>query len=59
MTRELCFWILMLLWLVFGIWSNWPASGDGRSFRPLGGTVLLFVLLLLLGWQTFGAPLKG
>lgn len=56
MTLGLCFWILMLLWLVFGLWAYWPA-GPGVSFRPLGGTLLLFFLLMLLGWKVFGPPL--
>jgi len=61
MTLQLLYWILMLLWLVFGLWANWPAPGaprDGTAFRPLGGTVLLFVLLVILGWETFGSPVK-
>ena len=55
MSFSLCYWILMLIWLVFGIWSNWPIART--SVRPLGGTVLLFILLVLLGWAEFGAPL--
>jgi hypothetical protein len=56
MTLALLYWVLMLLWLVFGLWSNWPAPGTPVGFRPLGGTVLLFILLLVLGWQVFGTP---
>lgn len=55
MSFALCYWILMLLWLVFGLWSNWPATGN--AFRPLGGTLLLFILLVLIGWKVFGAPI--
>lgn len=54
MTLALAFWILMLVWLVFGLWSNWPVSGNAK---PAGGTLLLFILLALLGWAQFGAPL--
>jgi hypothetical protein len=53
MTLGLAFWILMLLWLVFGLWATWP------NHYLVGGNVLLFVLLLLLGWKTFGAPIHG
>ena len=60
MSLGLIFWILMLIWLVFGMWSNWPASGSAsESLRPMGGTVLLFILLLLLGWNQFGPPIHG
>ena len=53
MTLALAFWILMLLWLVLGIWQAWP------NYPAAGGTVLLFLLLLLLGWHEFGAPVHG
>lgn len=53
MSIGLMFWILMLLWLVFGLWTTWP------NYHLLGGNLMLFILLLLLGWQVFGAPLHG
>ena len=53
MTIGLAFWILMLLWLVFGIWQSWPNQ------YVVGGNLLLFILLLLLGWHDFGAPIHG
>jgi len=56
MTFALCYWILMLLWLIFGVWSNWPVAGGNRF--GLGNTLLLFILFVLLGWKVFGAPLK-
>jgi hypothetical protein len=31
----------------------------GSRLAAVGGTVLLFVLLVLLGWKVFGAPLHG
>jgi hypothetical protein len=55
MSLGLAFWILMLIWLVFGLWSSWPFEG----IKPLGGTLVLFLLLLLLGWKVFGPPLHG
>jgi len=57
MTRGTIFWLLMILWLLFGIWAFWP-SGGGGNFRPLGFNALLFVLLALLGWQTYGPAVK-
>ena len=43
MSRGLLFWILMILWFIFGVWSYWPAYG------PVGGLTLQFVVLALLG----------
>lgn len=58
MTSSLLYWILMLLWLVIGIFPAWPAPGSPRAaFAPLGGSVLLFILLCLLGWHDFGPPI--
>lgn len=53
------FWILMLLWLVFGLMWNWPWNPTIGRYGPIGNTVLLFILLLLLGWRAFGVPLHG
>ena len=53
MTLGLAFWILMLVWLVFGVWQTWPDVKAG------GGNFLLFVLLALVGWRIFGAPIHG
>jgi len=57
MSFGLVYWILMLIWLVFGLWANWPATA--ANARPLGGTLLLFILLVLLGWKVFGAPIHS
>lgn len=51
MSFGLAFWILMLLWLVFGLWHWYP------NYTIMGGNLLLFILLLLLGWKVFGTPL--
>jgi hypothetical protein len=52
MTKRLCFWILMLLWLVLGV--EW-------HFVVFGGIAVYGLALIpfLLGWQVFGAPLQG
>lgn len=52
MTLGLAFWILMLVWLVFGLVWNRPNNAIG-----FGSALLPFFLFLLLGWSVFGAPL--
>lgn len=59
MTMGLVFWILMLIWLVFGLLWNWPGNPVTLPYGPLGNTVLLFILLLLLGWHSFGPPVHN
>ncbi len=46
------FWFLMILWLVFGLSPRWWA-GSPTWFSP-AGDLLLFILLFLLGWKSFG-----
>jgi hypothetical protein len=52
MSFGLVFWILMLLWLVFGFWNWYSPMGHGFAINSL----FLFILFLLLGWKVFGAP---
>lgn len=53
MTLSLCFWILMLLWLV----ANGAAFYRQGVFP--GENILPFLLFGLLGWAVFGAPIHG
>lgn len=55
MSLGLAFWILMLVWFVF---SAVGLHKDGNMWA-LSGSVLTFVLFLLLGWQVFGPPIRG
>ncbi len=53
MPMGIAFWVLMILWLVFGLWWNTP------NYRGwLAGNWVLFILLALLGWHDFGPPLR-
>ena len=56
MSKELCFWILMLFWLVLGIAGYYAVPGDKRI--TAGGNLLTFLLFVLLGLAVFGAALK-
>jgi hypothetical protein len=59
MKIGLLFWILMLVWLVFGVWAYWPVSGAVVAYPLVGGNLLLLVLVGLLGWKVFGPPLQN
>ena len=54
MTLGTAFWIIMLIWFVFALAWNFGWTG---THGPLGSSILLFVLFLLLGWKVFGAPI--
>lgn len=57
MSLAFLFWLLMILWLVFGLWSGY-VPGQPYTYRNWGGNILLFILFVVLGWSQFGAPLK-
>lgn len=47
------FWVLMILWAVFGVYTGRTAFA-AENYGFLGGSLLLFILLFLLGWKCFG-----
>lgn len=53
MTLNFLFWLLMILWLVFGFWSTWP------NHKLVGGNLLLFLLFFIIGWRLFGFPIQS
>jgi hypothetical protein len=59
MTVGFLFWLLMLLWLIVGLFFTWPATPTQLAFYPIGGHVVLWILLFLLGWKVFGFPIHG
>lgn len=61
MTRGLIFWILMLIWFVFGLLVNFAPGSFGNYTHIAAGAdmVLFFILFALLGWQIFGPPVHG
>jgi len=55
MSIAFIFWLLMLLWLLFGAYTNRTAFNTPVVW---GGNLLLFVLLALVGFQIFGSPVR-
>ncbi len=47
------FWLLMILWFVFGIGGQWY-EGPNRRYVLAGGAFLIFILFFLIGWKLFG-----
>lgn len=54
MTQRLLYWILMLLVLLNGLYVSYHAGWAINS-----GTLIEFLLFLLLGWKVFGKPIEG
>jgi hypothetical protein len=57
MTFALLFWILMLFWLLYGFFYNSNPAALG-PYGWAGNSLLLFILLGILGWGLFGAPVR-
>jgi Na+/proline symporter len=47
----------MLMWFFFGLYWN-RGEIAGGNYGVVGGNLLLFVLLMLLGWRVFGPVLQ-
>ena len=57
MPVGILFWMLMILWFLFGLYWN-RSDLAGGNYGVMGGNLLLFVLLFLLGWRVFGFVLQ-
>jgi hypothetical protein len=57
MPLGLLYWVLMILWLIFGFWQWSPVAP--ANYRPFGGHVLLWILLFIIGWRVFGFVIQG
>ena len=52
MSIGLLFWVLMIIWVVFGF-----VPIGNVQYKSWGGNILLAILFALLGWAVFGAAL--
>jgi len=48
----------MILWFLFGLYWNGDQLRAG-NYGILGGNLMLFILLFLLGWKVFGFVIQG
>jgi len=55
MTLTLLFWVLYVVALVFGFVSY----NRVEPAYKVGGGLLFFILIGILGWAEFGAAIKG
>lgn len=60
MPLKYVFWVLMILWFVFGLIAWWPSGvGGAWLYAPLGGHILIFALFAILGWRVFGPVIES
>lgn len=53
MPLSMLFWLLFIIWVLFGGYRN------RSDYYLLGGHGLLAVLVFLLGWSVFGFVVTG
>lgn len=53
MSIALAFWIIMLVALVGGGWTYRARANEAWPFG------VVWLLIVLLGWAVFGAPIRG
>jgi hypothetical protein len=59
MPLGLIFWVIMLIWLLFGLGQHFGWFGANPQVGVVGSTLMLFLLFLLMGWRVFGAAVQG
>lgn len=57
MPLSILFWVLMVIWLLFGFWS-YRIPGQPYPWERGGAHLLIWVLLAILGWQVFGPAIR-
>ena len=57
MPLGILFWVLYVVAIVFGFWSNYQA-GQPLAVRQFGAYGILWLLVGFLGWQVFGPVVK-
>ena len=54
MPVAIAYWVLMLLLLIFGAIYVWPSG----TFIFSANFLIVYLLLLIIGWRLFGRPLQ-
>jgi hypothetical protein len=56
MTLGILFWLLMIIWFIFGVVVNRGILAG--PYVGWGNSILLFILFALLGWRVFGPVIQ-
>ncbi len=49
------FWLIMVIWLLVGLWRDYEA-GKPYPYWRASWYFWMFVLFVILGWHSFGNP---
>jgi len=51
------FWVIFVVALLFSGYAGWSSPAENR-WRSVGMTLVIFILLGLLGWHSFGPVIQ-
>ena len=57
MPLGIFFWVVYVVAIIFGFWSSYDAA-QPQWYRRAGAYAILWLLVGILGWATFGAVVK-
>jgi hypothetical protein len=57
MPLGILFWVVYVIAILFGVWSNYDAA-QPLWYKGAGAYVILWLLVGFLGWQVFGPVVK-
>jgi hypothetical protein len=61
MPLGILFWVVYVIAILFGLWSNYEATPAGQSpvwMRRAGAYLVIWVLIGVLGWEVFGPVVR-
>ena len=57
MPLSILFWVIYVICILFGVWSNYDA-GQPLWYRRAGAYLVLWLLVGVLGWEVFGPVVR-
>jgi hypothetical protein len=57
MPIGILFWVVYVVAILFGLWSNYEAN-QPLWYRRAGAYLVLWFLVGVLGWRVFGSVVK-
>ena len=58
MPIGILFWVIYVIAILFGVWSNYDAANE-LWFRRAGAYLVLWILVGIIGWRVFGPVVHG
>ena len=58
MPLGILFWVVYVIAILFGLWSNYEAN-QPLWFKRAGAYSILWLLVGILGWAVFGSVVKS